>query len=88
MIDRWETNEEGFNLEIDGTKFQLWTNVGFWISWTTNVCGNTSPDLGAVTLRAKIFHTASTLTVKFYSGFSLDAYDESWGVRDLKMRFA
>ena len=76
-------------MDVDGTKFNLWNNVGDDSTWPANICGDAGKnDLGAVTLRAKIFHSASTLTLKFYGGFSIDSDNESFGMRDLKITFA
>ena len=87
VLDDWNLNEEGVKLDINGVNYPLWSNLGASSSWVTNKCGNGAyKDLGGITIQAKINHSASSLTLKFYSGLDADADVKSFGIRDLKVR--
>ena len=89
ILDGWNANEEGIKLDVDGVNFPLWSNMGASTSWNSPKCGNGAyKDFGGITLLAKVFHSASSLTLKFYSGLDADADTKSFGIKELKVRFA
>ena len=89
ILDGWEVNEEGVKLYIDDKYVQLWPDVGDGNTlWPSNVCGGSYLDLGPVVLLAKIFHSGPTLSIRFQSGLSGNADNESWGIRDLSVLLA
>lgn len=87
IIDTWNRNEEGIKLTVDGNPYELWLDVGATSDWSSNICGGAANDMGVLYMRAKIYHSASSVTFRFEHGLPVDANSGSWGFRDFKVVF-
>lgn len=87
LIDDWENDDAGFELELDGQPFPLWSSVGDADLATENNCGGANNDLGLIKVQAKVDHSGNSLTLRLNSLMDSDSNNESWGVRDLKLNF-
>lgn len=83
FVDSWDYGEYFF-VKVDSTTIISKENV--FVNNPLNLCGGKWADnLDTSIISGSTAHTLSTMTVKFDSTLNQALYDESWGIKNLKI---
>lgn len=87
IIDDW-ISSDSIDLQVDGTSKPFLTSIGDSTTWAADFCGDAGfKDLGAISVKSKVFHTASSINIKLQGSVRFDSTRTSWGIRELILSF-